>query len=644
MTLTLSALSLNDQPLTQPVVAHFDPPGGTIGRGDQNTLALPDPERHISRQHARIHPEGAGWRITNLSAANAVTVAGRSLAQGESAPVRHRDLVRIGGFLLEVRDESAPDENVRTITRGRAHVPRPAAPGPNGPPAYAATPLPSADALATPSAAEDDPFMALFGPALAASGPTPAAAPSVRTARPGFPAAATPDDPFAVLDQPLQPGAGPASSTAAAEADPFDAWLTPAPLAAPLVAPFAAPLTAPGGTDRAAANRSPAPPAGGDDLLASLGQDPSVSIDSLFGSAGGTDADLDAFLRQPVSPQATSTAPAAAVPPAPAASTQAALPDHVPDLQAALELPPPRREPVAPTVAAAAPRPIGPLHDAPPIPAEPEPPVEAPIPIPTPTPVLTPLPPRAPLAHPAAAPAGPSAPPDAHAAGAEALWRAFCEGSGAHFDPPQGLNPELMRVIGSLLRASVEGMVQLVAIRAATKHELRAEMTMIQARNNNPLKFSPDAQAALEQLLQPPMRGFMAGPAAVHDAMNDLVGHTIGTMAGMRAALEGVLQRFQPSVLEGKLVGSSVFDTLLPMNRRARLWELYLQHFESIRGEAQEDFHTLFGKAFVAAYEQQLDRLYEQQHAKAHTAAAAAAAAASRQPAAGPGGGPTHRG
>jgi FHA domain-containing protein len=146
---------------------------------------------------------------------------------------------------------------------------------------------------------------------------------------------------------------------------------------------------------------------------------------------------------------------------------------------------------------------------------------------------------------------------------------------------------------------------------------------MIQSRNNNPLKFSPDAQGALEQLLQPPLRGFMAGPAAVNDAMHDLVGHTIGTMAGMRAALEGVLQRFQPSVLEGKLVGSSVLDTLLPMNRRARLWELYLQHYETIRQEAQEDFHALFGKAFVAAYEQQLDRLHEQQRARQRASAAA---------------------
>ena len=59
MTLTLRAVSLNDQPLTQPITAHFDLHGGTIGRADHNTLALPDPERHISREQAEITAGGA---------------------------------------------------------------------------------------------------------------------------------------------------------------------------------------------------------------------------------------------------------------------------------------------------------------------------------------------------------------------------------------------------------------------------------------------------------------------------------------------------------------------------------------------------------------------------------------------------------
>ena len=70
-----------------------------------------------------------------------------------------------------------------------------------------------------------------------------------------------------------------------------------------------------------------------------------------------------------------------------------------------------------------------------------------------------------------------------------------------------------------------------------------------------------------------------------------------------------MLARFSPTDLEAKLVGRTMLDTVLPMNRKAKLWELYLQHYEGIRDEAQEDFHALFGKAFLAAYEQQLERL-----------------------------------
>jgi FHA domain-containing protein len=171
-----------------------------------------------------------------------------------------------------------------------------------------------------------------------------------------------------------------------------------------------------------------------------------------------------------------------------------------------------------------------------------------------------------------------------------------------------------MKVLGQVLFHSIDGTIKLVAVRAAAKQELKADVTTIQARNNNPLKFSPDAGVAIEQLLQPPMRGFMMGPAAVTDVMDDLLGHAIGTMAGMRAALTGVLDRFEPSKLEGKISSHSVLDSVLPMNRRAKLWELYLQHYQRIHEDAQEDFHELFGKAFIKAYEDQLDRLDAERH------------------------------
>lgn len=200
-------------------------------------------------------------------------------------------------------------------------------------------------------------------------------------------------------------------------------------------------------------------------------------------------------------------------------------------------------------------------------------------------------------------------PPLVDADDAQRLWAALCAGAGIQLPLPPAEAEQRLREVGQLLRSAVDGTLRLMAVRASTKHELRAAVTVIQARGNNPLKFSPDAKAGLEYLLQPSVRGFLAGPAAMDDAMHDLVGHSIGTVAGMRAAIDGMLDRFAPDALESKLVGSSMLDSVLPSHRKARLWDLYLQHHQAIREEAHEDFQTLFGKAFLAAYDQQIDKL-----------------------------------
>lgn len=45
------------------------------------------------------------------------------------------------------------------------------------------------------------------------------------------------------------------------------------------------------------------------------------------------------------------------------------------------------------------------------------------------------------------------------------------------------------------------------------------------------------------------------------------------------------------------------------MNRRARLWDLFQDLYKDIAGEAQDDSRALFGRAFIKAYEAELDRL-----------------------------------
>ncbi len=209
------------------------------------------------------------------------------------------------------------------------------------------------------------------------------------------------------------------------------------------------------------------------------------------------------------------------------------------------------------------------------------------------------------------------APPPVHAAptsksvpgGAEALWNAFLTGAGLEPSAAPQASLELMASIGAMLQIAVGGIHRLVAMRALAKDEMQTDMTVIKGRDNNPLKFAPDAAVALQALLLPPARGFLDGPAALRDAMVDLQSHQVGMVAGMRSAVEAGLERFDPVKLEAGLTARSVFDSLMPAHRRARLWELYLEHYQSLREEARDDFHHFFGEAFREAYEAQVQSL-----------------------------------
>lgn len=117
MTLTLRAVALNDQPLRQPITGHFDSSGGTIGRTDQNTLTLPDPDRHISRQQATISVTASGYAIRNTGSANPLFVRDRTLVRGDSATLALGDELRIGGYRLVVTDDDADDSAAHAVTR-----------------------------------------------------------------------------------------------------------------------------------------------------------------------------------------------------------------------------------------------------------------------------------------------------------------------------------------------------------------------------------------------------------------------------------------------------------------------------------------------------------------------------------------------
>jgi len=166
-----------------------------------------------------------------------------------------------------------------------------------------------------------------------------------------------------------------------------------------------------------------------------------------------------------------------------------------------------------------------------------------------------------------------------------------------------------METVGKLFRETVQGTLDLLRARTLTKSEMHVDTTSIRPTENNPLKFSPTAEAALAHLLDPRVPGYLPPLRAVKDAYDDLRAHQFGVLAGMRAALDGVLACFEPQRLEERLAEPGVLAQVLTSHRKAKLWELFIEHYADVVGEAKDDFSAAFGKAFAQAYEAQVKKL-----------------------------------
>lgn len=209
----------------------------------------------------------------------------------------------------------------------------------------------------------------------------------------------------------------------------------------------------------------------------------------------------------------------------------------------------------------------------------------------------------APIARPQAAPAKqPGSASDSE------LLAAFLRGIKSTHQMPTELTPELMERIGAMLHTAAHGTLQLLISRQEFKHGVRSEVTMISVEANNPLKFSPNAEVALAHMLGPKVRGFMQAEEAMLNAYADLRAHQLAVMVGMRSALAHVIERFTPDKLESRLTEKSKLDALFAANRKAKLWDQFCQLYTSIAGEAEDDFHKLFGEAFAKAYDEQMAR------------------------------------
>jgi len=620
--LILQVISIDAAPPTQVVKQAFSDTGGTIGRDETNALALPDKHRRVSRLHAAISFPGGVPTITNSSSSLPILLGEQQLDGGESMPITHGALIEIGPYILRAdltqaqsrgsglalglvnapaspveplppargADWSTPSSAqpvaLESLIAGRSDT-LDQAPRDLPPPAFVmpqAVKSPPIFAEHPPSSSPSDPFADL----LSGIGGTAAPPADLTRASPTYAPAGLNADPLLAFGAGVHGAVDPPQSslrstlrnaesgTGAVIPDDFNPFELPSDVPRNAADPLAALIdTSSAGNVRAlGVGEGEAPSI---DSLFQLGAQ-SGSDRALFGitsEARANDGTLDGLIR------AEGTSDPLSLFDSPISSSEPfsrPMRDDSMEIGSAFSPPTPNWGDVRPNKS--------PAEFAHAMPANP-------------------MAPPPPVAVAAMVPGGPTA-----VVAPDVLAEAFLRGAGlAPGALPHGLTPEIMTIVGSLLRSATAGAVDMLAARAATKREVQASVTIISVQANNPLKFLPNADAALLQLLGKKMPGFMRADVAMRDAFDDLRAHEVGVIAGTRAALTEVLGKFDPAVLGDKLSRGSVLESLMPSARKAKLWDMYLERYLQIRREAEDDFQSIFGRAFVQAYERETARI-----------------------------------
>jgi len=191
------------------------------------------------------------------------------------------------------------------------------------------------------------------------------------------------------------------------------------------------------------------------------------------------------------------------------------------------------------------------------------------------------------------------------------LLEALLEGMGlSDVQPQPQFDRETLRQLGHMFGMFSQGTVALLASRSILKRGVKADMTMVLDDANNPFKLLPSGKTVLMQMFGTRMPGFMPPAKSVRDALLDLQAHQLGMIAGIRAIIAALLASFDPEQLEESAKREGVSSKLA---RKAALWDYFVRSYGKTSGEIDNDFHTLFGEAFLHAYDLEVNQYKDTQ-------------------------------
>ena len=168
-------------------------------------------------------------------------------------------------------------------------------------------------------------------------------------------------------------------------------------------------------------------------------------------------------------------------------------------------------------------------------------------------------------------------------------------------------NDQTFKLIGSALKASLDGTMSLLRSRTEAKNHLRLDKTLIGSQENNPLKFFPSSKHVLKLTFVSKHQvdnSYLPLITALQEAYDDIRAHEFSMTASIQKALSSTIKMyFSPENIQSKLEKNNPISAKIPLQREAKLWHLFTDIYDEIAEEACDSFQTLLDKEIAKAYE-----------------------------------------
>ena len=158
--------------------------------------------------------------------------------------------------------------------------------------------------------------------------------------------------------------------------------------------------------------------------------------------------------------------------------------------------------------------------------------------------------------------------------------------------------------LGQMLRLVVDNLSQLLNARVQAKRLVRsASHTVIQATDNNPLKFSPSAEEALRIMFGPSTRSYLDAQQALLQGFEDIKTHQVKTYSAMQHALTTLLAELDPQTIDKETEADRGIAAVVG-SRKARLWDAYVARWQAKQRSEKGGLIEAFMQIFAQYYDE----------------------------------------